>query len=121
MSPNTKITIICPAAWLLLTLAYFAFYYDALLSIFTPLLGGALVLASIPLVVYATIVGIKKRTWSLLAVPVVVAAVAITGWLTPVGTTIGARCKLWREIDQYQAVVAQLAAGADTDRYSDES
>jgi hypothetical protein len=113
MRRAAKINIACSVGWLLLTLAYFAFYHDKLLSIFTPLLGGALLLACIPLAVTTAIAGIKGKPRLLLAVAVLVVAVAIVGWLTPVGATFGARCKLWREKPYYQSVVAKVAAGAD--------
>lgn len=113
MKSAAKTNIACSAGWLLLTLAYFAFYYDDLLSIFTRLLGGALLLACIPLAITAAMVGVKGKPKMLLAVAGLVVAVAIVGWLTPVGKTFGAHCKLWREKERYQSVVARIAAGAD--------
>jgi hypothetical protein len=113
MKRAAKINLVCSAVWILLTLAYFAFYYDDLLSIFTRLLGGALLLASIPLVVAAVIIGIKGKLRGLLVAPVLVVAVAIVGWASPLGTTFGAHCKFWRGKAYYQSVVAELAAGAD--------
>ena len=58
MNRAAKLTFACFAGWLVVTLAYFAFYYDDLLSIFTPLLGGALLLSSVPLAATAAIIGI---------------------------------------------------------------
>ena len=118
MKRNAKINIACSAGWLLLILAYFAFYYDDLLSIFTPLLGGALLFACIPLAVSAAIVGIKEKTRMLFAVAILVVSVTIVGWLTPVGKTFGARCKLWREKAYYQSVVAKVVASADDSEFN---
>lgn len=113
MNRTAKITIACSVGWLLLTLTYFAFYYDQLLSIFTSLVGGALLLACIPLAAIATVVGIKKKIYPLLGVAILVVAVAMVGWLTPVGETFGARFKFWRNMEHYQSVVDQISAGAD--------
>ena len=77
MKRAAKINIICSVVWLIITLAYFAFYYDEPLSIFTPLLGVALLFQGIPLVVIAAIVGIKGKSKMAPAVAAVVLAAAI--------------------------------------------
>ena len=118
MNRTAKINIICSCGWLLLTVAYFGFYYDQLLSIFTPLLGGALLLACIPLALTAGIVGIKGKLRVLLAVAGLVVAVAIVGWFTPVGKTFGAHCKFWREKTHYQSVVAKVVASEDNPEFN---
>lgn len=113
MNRSAKINLIYSAGWLLLTVAYFAYYYDNLLSIFTPLLGWALLLACVPLAIAAAMVGIKGNSRMPLAVAGLVITVAIVGWLTPAGKSFGAHCKLWREKAHYQSVITRLAAGAD--------
>jgi hypothetical protein len=113
MKYAASITIASSAGWLLVTWAYFAFYYDDLLSIFTPLLGSALLLASVPLAVTAAIIGIKGKPKMILATGVPVVTITIVGWLTPLGKSFGARCKFWREKANYECIVSGLAAGAD--------
>lgn len=108
-----RVHIAVAVAWMLATVAHFAFYHDEPLGIFTPLLGGVLALAAVGLCASAVVAGLKGRSAKPLAIAVLVAAVAATGWRTPVGTTFGARCKLWRGKARYEAVVAEVAAGAD--------
>lgn len=113
MNRTAKVTISCSVTWLVLTLAYFAFYFDDLFSILTPLAGGALLLACIPLAITAVLVGIKGKNSHLLGAAVLVVAVATVCWLTPFGKTFGAHFKFWRNNEHYQSVVDQVSNGAD--------
>lgn len=117
MNRAAKLTFACFAGWLVVTLAYFAFYYDDLLSIFTPLLGGALLLSSVPLAATAAIIGIKGKPGIMLATGVAVLTIAIVGWFTPAGKSFGAHWKFWREKANYESIVSQLAAGADASAF----
>ena len=113
MTRASKTITACFVGWFFVTLGYFAFYYDELLSIFTPLAGGALFLGGIALVISGVIVAIKSKTRIPIVTAVIVAVVAITGWFTPLGKTMGAHCKLWREKEYYESVIAEVGKGND--------
>lgn len=112
MNSSSRALIVASVGWLLLTLTYFAFYYESALSFFRFFVEGALGLMGIGVIGATLIRGVRRKQGSLLAVGVVVAVVALTGWVTPAGAYLGARIKLWREMDGYQRVVDKVAEGA---------
>ena len=118
MKGSSKKYFICLCGWFIITLTYFAFYYDELLSVVTPLVGGVLVLTGIGLVISGVMIGIKGKSRIPLVTALVVAAITSTGWFTPFGKTMGAHYKLWREKDYYESVVAEVGDGTDKSRYS---
>ena len=107
-----KRVVVWSTAWLVLTATYFAFYYDAPSGFLGSLLGWALFAAGIPIVFSAMIFGTRRNPrW--FAIALLVSAVAVLGWFTPLGRTLGARFKLLREKNHYESIVEQVAAGAD--------